>query len=216
MCACGEEELKLKYQRFGRTVVLAEGEQGGHIVVCATGDKSVVIQSYAGEPETIGAIIVKKIEEGQWERVDARLPMYPNKFCGVFKELMIDYGFGYTGKMAVLDIEKTFGVFTEHFNLRVDALSLKGKILLKMLSKDVRGISNQEILIEADGKQLNISRGTTSTVCGAEVVELTCHQVVELLFSPLCLGWSYRFPPKARWLASLMPVPYYIPPLYHI
>ncbi len=213
MCACGESELKLKYQRWGRSVVMSEGERGGHLVVQEADEKSVVVQSYAGEPETIGAIIVSKLESGEWDRVDVRLPMYPNKYCGVFKELMVDYGFGYTGKISVLDIKKTFEIFKEHFDLRVSTLGLKGKLLLKVGGVGV--IGDEAIIVEADGKELNVSSASGSE-SGLNIVELTRYQIVELLFSTLCLGWSYRLEPKAKWLAALMPVPYYVPPLYHI
>jgi len=211
MCACGEEELKLKYQRFGRYVIMVEGDKGAHIVVHDT-DDGVMIQSYAGEPETLGAIIAEKLNSEKWQRADARLPMYPNKFCGIFKDLMVDYGFGYTGKIAILDIAKTFKIFLPHFNQRVRSLGLKGRVVLKMGS--ARQIPTQQVIIEADGNQLNISSADSNS--DAVEVELSCHQAVELLFSPLCIGWSYRLEPRARWLAALMPVPYYIPPLYHI
>ncbi len=215
MCACSEEDLKLKYKRLDRIVVIVEGDKGGHLVIVKGNNKDVVIQSYAGEPETLGAVIVSKLESGEWNTVDARLPMYPNKFCGIFKDLMVDYDFGYTGKICVLNLQKTFDVFKEHFNSRVNSLGLKGKILLKVSGIGV--IPSEQVILEADGKELKVSQ-TANEDIGKDVniVELTRHQIVELMFSPLCLGWSYRLADNSRWLAALMPVPYYIPPLYHI
>ncbi len=213
MCACGEEDLKLKYKRLGRYVVMVEGDKGAHIVAQDIED-GVVIQSYAGDVETLGALIAEKLNSDQWQRVDARLPMYPNKYCGMFKELMVDYGFGYTGKIAVLNVAKAFEIFLPHFNQRVSSLGLRGKVLLKITPGIARVIPAQAVIIEADGNELNVSADSDKS--GAVEVELNCHQLVELMFSPLCIGWSYRLAPKARWLAALMPVPYYIPPLYHI
>ena len=211
LIVCGEDMLRRKYQRANLLVAMIEGEKGSHIVIRKGNESSGVLVDFAGDPETIGAIVAEKLNNGL-SQLAATLPLYPFRFCSVFKDLMSNYSLVGSGSIAILDLKKTLGLFRKHFNQRVSHLGLKGRV--KLVMGPARQIGRQEVILEADGKELAILPGTSQNGC--PVAEVTCHQAVELLFSPLSIGYSYKLAPEAQWLAALMPAPFFLPPLYHL
>jgi len=209
LASCGEAKLRAKYRRLRQKVLMVAGESGGH-VVAHVGDHDINIRAFAGSPPAVAAIVAEKLA-GDWPKMVVGLPMYPNPCCGGFKELMSWYKLGYMGSFAVMDLAKTFECFRPHFNLRISTLGLKGK--LKIKTGPSRELEAQEVILEADGKELHVRPTDGSS---APTVELTVQQMAEILFSPLCIGWSYRLEPAAKWLAALMPVPVFVPPIYWV
>ncbi len=209
LSACGKEMLKLKYKRLDHKLWIIEGKEDTHTLVRKDNEGNYFIMGYAGIPEVIGYIITKKISQGA-NTVFADLPIYPNEYCGVFKELMWEYSIVPSGNIAVFDVEKTFNVFKPHFDTRVKTLGLKGKININI--GDARSIPEESVTIEADGSELNVSKRGKAE----DGLNLTRLQISEIMFSPLCIGWSYRLEDKDKWFASLFPVPFYFPPVYGV
>jgi predicted N-acetyltransferase YhbS len=209
LIACGEEQLRLKYKRIGQKVLYLDGPDAAHVVFCVDGS-SRELRAWGGDPELVGAIVADKLNR-DGESLVARLPWYPDPYCPVFKALMSNYTLAPCGNIAVYDLEKTLNLFKWHLDRRVREFGLKGTLRLAM--GPCRQIPAQEVVLEADGSQLAISRSSGGS---APKLDLTCWQVVEVLFTPLAVGWSVRLDPKLRWLTALFPVPFYLPLIHHI
>ncbi|MFA5864078.1 MAG: hypothetical protein WC975_05255, partial [Phycisphaerae bacterium] len=209
--ACGEEKLRLKYRRIHQKIYMVEGTPEAHILVHETPECRQIL-SYAGDPATVAAIAAEKIKSDAKE-IEIIMPAHPNLFCGPMDELMTSYQLAYSGEISIVNLAKTFSLFRTHLDGRVSDLGLKGSVRLVM--GPTRQTPRQEVILEADGRQLHIETGVSKSATGP-AIEMTCHQMVELLFSPLCLNWMDRIESSTRWLAALMPLPIFIPPLYHV
>jgi predicted N-acetyltransferase YhbS len=211
LAACGSEKLRLKYQRLHHRVYMVDGPRGGHVLLHEN-DIQKDVEAFAGEPETVGAILAEKLARS-WPKAHAFLPLHPLALTGVFDDLMNWYEMITYGSLAVLDLEKTLRCFLPHFDRRVSELGLKGRLTLSM--GPARQIGTQTVTLEADGTQLAI-RGASGPVGPESRIELTSPQAAELIFSPRSLEWQSRLPEPARWLADLMPVPVFISFLYTV
>lgn len=205
---CGEQTLKSKYKRIGQKLLYLDDPDGGHIVMGP--DKSQTeLCAWGGQPQLVGAILAEKLSSG-WNKVFVRLPWYPDHYCPIFKALMGNYSLGLGVSIAIYDLEKTLRMFKSHLDRRVRDFHLKGAIRLAV--GPCRQTPAQEILLEADGSELAISPATGP----APKIELTRGQAVELMFTPLLVGWSVRLDPQFRWLTNLFPVPFFLPRLFHV
>lgn len=211
LIACGREKLRLKYQRFDMKVYLVTGDRGGHILV-RENEKERGIVAFAGCPETVGTILVENLKT-TWPNACAYLPLFASPFSGVFDDLMGWYEMAVYGSYAILDLAKTLSYFRPHFNRRVADLGLKGTV--KIVMGPTRQIPPQEVILEADGREFHLTTVTGRSVIDP-TVELTCRQMVELLFSPRTGEWFARLPATARWLAALMPAPVFLPYIYSV
>jgi hypothetical protein len=211
LTACGKENLRLKYKRLNQKILMVAGAQGGHVVIHESGPGRTV-RAYGGNPKTVGAILTEKLNAG-WTSLEAFLPFYPDSFFDVFKDLMSGYQVRFTGNIAIMNLKKTFQCFLPHFNQQVSSLGLKGKV--KIVMGPARELPRQEIILEADGKELSITAGLEKPFAGA-ALELTCFQMTETLFSSLGLGWLQGVDRRVQWLAALMPVPLSIPLIYWV
>jgi hypothetical protein len=126
---------------------------------------------------------------------------------------MIRYQLGYSGEISILDLAKTFSLFRTYLDGRVTDLGLKGTVRLVM--GPTQQMPRQEVILEADGKQFHIKNGGSKSAT-VPTVEMTCHQMVDLLFSPSRLKWMDQMESSTRWLSALVPLPIFIPPLYHV
>ncbi len=211
LAACGKDKLRLKYKRIHQKVLLVDGDEGGHVLMFdRQGDRAV--RGCAGNPQTVGAILAEKLAADR-SKITAEVPWYPDLFSPVFKDLMTWSHVAYQGSFAVMDLAQTFKIFLPHFNRRISGLGLKGTAKIKM--GPARELPAQELILEADGKQLSIQSGPGLSVSGP-TVDLTCHQTAELLFSPQDMDWFGRLASPAQWLAALMPVPVWIPTIYTV
>jgi len=213
IAVCGRERLKLKYNRLGpggrQKLLYLDDPDGAHVVVSGEGTTRHV-RAWAGQAELVGAIIAEKLN-GEWEEAGVSLPWYPDHYCLVFKELMRGYSLVRSGNLAVMDLSGTLNLFKDHFDRRVEQFGLKGAVRLAM--GPAGQIPAQEVLIEADGRELVISQARAGS---AVKVELTCHQMVELMFTALVVGWSVRLDPAASWITTLFPVPFYLPEIFSV
>jgi len=213
LIVCGQEILKLKYQRLDQKVYYTGGPDGAHIVVFENDSKNE-LRAWAGDPQKVAALIAAYItrdDDNAPHRLDAMLPWYPDHYCPVFKQLMAHYALASGGMIAVVDLEKTFNVFKDHFDRRVRQFNLTGKVTLKV--GPCGQIPTQQILLEADCKQLAISKPTTTA---PNCLELTRFQIVELMFTPLVVGYSVKLDPQVRWITTLFPVPFYLPGVFNV
>ena len=126
---------------------------------------------------------------------------------------MDSYDIASSGNIAILDLAQTLEVFLPHFNRRVSEFGLKGRV--KLVMAPAKHIAKRQVILEADGEKLNIITELTHNNVRT-TLELNCQQMVDLMFSPMCIGYSYMLDKEARWLAMLMPVPFSIPMLYKI
>jgi len=210
MTACGEEKLRLKYQRLNQKVAMVDGEDGAHVLFYDNGQEWV-IQGYGGDPQTLGAILCTLMADGKGASV--YVPSFSNPFYNVFDDLAHWHEIDSVGSFAVLDLAKTLAVFLPHFNQRIADLNLRGSVRLVMGAS--RTNLQQSVILNADRRELFISRDTkvSSTI---PTLELSCMQVSELLFSPKSACWSYRLAPSVRWLTNLMPVPSFFPLINYV
>lgn len=213
LSAAGSYILSLKYRRPERTVLYIPQPDASHILLKRLDEKNLLIEGYAGKSTLIGYLIAKKIEKDNIT-IHADLPLYPNEYCGVFKELMTSYSIIPSGSISILDTEKTLNIFKDHLDLRVRTLGIKGRISIRI--GPARSIPEETLLIEANGEEINVSKLSNRSYSVQNTLSFTRNQIAELLFSPLSIGWSYRLDDTAKWFSMLFPLPFYLPPIYYI
>jgi len=210
---CDEERVRLKYKRIGQKVFYTGRDDGAHIVVHESSESKTLV-AWAGRPELIGGLIAGYIaspEELDRHNLEVFLPWYPDKYCPIFKELMVDYSMARGGNVAIVDLEKTFNMFKPYFDQRVREFDLKGHAVVRV--NGAGKLPAQQVTLAADGRELAIlPAGGDRGPC----VELDRWQVVELMFTPLLVGYSQRLDRRVRWLTQLFPVPFYLPDVFGV
>ena len=201
LAVCGEQTLRLKYKRHAMEVFCSGGEDGAHIVVLWE-DTNIRLTGWGGDPEIMGQLIAELINQKQFS-VSAVLPWYPDAYCAVFKQLMTRYDMCGYGNIAVLNLARTLAIFKQHLDQRVRQFGLKGSVNLSVDS--VGNIPKETLRLEADGNELIVSPADKADV------ELNRFQIVELMFTPLVVGYSVRLLERAKWLTNLFPLPFYMP-----
>jgi len=210
LAVAGRETLRLKYQRLHQTVYVAGGpDEGGHIVMKET-PGSALLTAWAGEPEAVGGLVVHWMENHDLRDVAVDLPWYPDCYCPVFKQLMCGYSMSYSGSLAVVDLARLLETYKPHLDQRVAEFGLKGSV--RLAAGSIGAIPRQEVALEADGRELHITSGSTT----GPVVELNRHQIVELMFTPLVVGYGVRLDAKAKWLTNLFPLPFFLPKVFNV
>jgi len=210
LSACGEERLKRKYRRFRLKVYMVGGKDGAHLVVREENNNRD-IYGYAGDPNTLGAILRSKLQS-TWETARAFLPIYPDRYFNVFHDLMKWHEIQGAGSISIVNLAKTFEIFLPYFNEKVRNSGLKGKISLTM--QGARKIPAQTVRLEADGKEFHIGKDITAS--RTSIIELNALQMSELIFGSFSPVWFTQLPTEAKWLTMLFPVPFSVSLLYHV
>ena len=207
--ACGRESLQRKYDRADQRLFYVDDPDGAHVLVHEKGSQRE-LRAWAGDPELVGAIMGCLLNRG-WDDLNAYLPWYPDQYRPVLKNLMRDWSMVSNMKAAVVDLAKTLELFKPHFDRCVQMSQLKGSVRLAMGPS--RQVPAQEVVLEADGRELLIAPATGTR---GKKVELSCREMVELLLNPYVAGWSLMLDPGLQWVADLFPVPLYVPRLYDV
>jgi len=186
------------------------GKDGAHLVVREDTDNHD-IYAYAGDPNTLGAILRSKLQS-TWETARVFLPIYSDRYFNVFHDLMKWHEIQGAGSISIVNLAKTFEIFLPYFNERVRSSELKGKISLTM--QGARKIPAQTVRLEADGKEFHIGKDITAS--RTSIIELNALQMSELIFGSFSPVWFTQLPTEAKWLTMLFPVPFSVSLLYHV
>jgi len=209
--ACGEETLRLKYQRRRNQPtwiwLAAKNNRSAHVLASESGD----LLAWAGDPQGVGVILARELIQGQ-QTFRAFLPPLPDDYRGVFESLSLRSSIESSGNLAILQLGKMLQLFKRHLDHRVRTFALTGTC--RLLMGGFRRVPQQAVLLEADGKELNI-RNSTGCRSDVDEVRLDCWQTVELFFSSTGIDYVSRLG-GSGWLAALGPLPFHLPQLYYV